>query len=53
MKYQGIVKDVLRSLPDRKTRWYPTYQQAHRQAEKICQRTYGSRGCIDVQIKEE
>ncbi|GFN32562.1 hypothetical protein PCURB6_28220 [Paenibacillus curdlanolyticus] len=48
--YQGLVIDQLKSLETRKTRLYTTYQEAHKAAEKLCKRTYGDRGGIDVII---
>jgi hypothetical protein len=44
----GIIKDELKSLPDRKTKPYDTYKEAHDAAEALCKRTYGDRGSIDV-----
>lgn len=46
--YKGIVKDQMGSLPDRKTKNYSTYRDAHEAAEKLCKQTYGERGTIDV-----
>lgn len=48
-KYQGIVKDQLGSLDTRKTRTYETYKEAHDAAEKLCKRTMGDRGTIEVE----
>lgn len=50
MKYVGIVKDRLQGLETRKTRKYNTYKEAHDAAEKLCRRTMGERGTIDVMI---
>jgi len=47
--YRGIVKDQLKTLETRKTREYSTYKEAHDAAEKLCKRTYGDRGTIDVE----
>lgn len=47
-KYQGYVIDQLKSLETRKTKLYDTYAEAHRAAEKLCQKTYGDRGTIEV-----
>lgn len=47
-KYQGIVKDMGDTLPNRKTKFYDTYMDAHNAAEKLCKRTYGNRGTIDA-----
>jgi len=48
MKYQGIVRDQLKTMDDRRTRLYDTYKAAHDAAEKLCKRTMGDRGAIDV-----
>lgn len=45
--YIGMVKDRLRTLPQRKTRKYKTYKEAHEHAEKLC-RKYGERGSVTV-----
>lgn len=50
-KYQGIVKDRLRTLGERKTRYYATYQEAHKAAEKLCRKSWGDRATIDVITK--
>jgi len=47
--YRGIVKDQLKTLEIRKTREYNTYKEAHDAAEKLCKKTYGDRGVIDVE----
>jgi len=52
-KYIGIVKDRLQTLETRKTRKYNTYKEAHDAAEKLCRRTMGERGTIDVMIVNE
>lgn len=51
-KYRGIVKDDLRTLDPKHTKWYDTYFDAHQAAEKLCKRTYGDRGSIDVETRE-
>ena len=49
MKYQGIVRDRMNALADRKTFWYSTYEEAHKAAELLCNMHYsGDRGEIDV-----
>jgi hypothetical protein len=52
MKYQGIIKDRLNTMEDRKTKWYDTYKDAHDAAEKLCKRTMGDCGEIDVVTKD-
>ncbi|OQC75351.1 MAG: hypothetical protein BWX44_00082 [Spirochaetes bacterium ADurb.Bin001] len=47
-KYRGVVKDKLKALEDKKTRWYATHQDAHAAAERLCKRTMGGRGTISV-----
>jgi len=47
-KYRGVVKDALKTLETRRTKWYATYKEAHDAAENLCSRTMGSRGSIDV-----
>jgi len=47
-KYIGIVRDALNSLETRKTKLYDTYKEAHDAAERLCKRTMGDRGTIDV-----
>lgn len=49
IQYRGIVKDDMRTLETKHTKWYPTYQEAHQAAEKLCKRTYGQRGSVDVE----
>ena len=46
--YKGIVKDQLGTMETRETKLYPTYKEAHDAAEKLCKRTMGERGTIDV-----
>lgn len=53
MKYRGIVTDDLKTLGTRKTKWYGTYKEAHDAAEKLCKRTMGDCGSIDVERTEE
>lgn len=48
-KYIGIVKDQLRYLGTYKTKYYSTYKEAHDAAEKLCKKTLGERGSIDVE----
>jgi len=51
MKYQGLVIDSLKSLDTKKTKSYDTYKEAHDAAEKLCKRTMGDRGKIEVSEK--
>ena len=46
--YYGYVIDNLDTLPERKTKVYQTYEEAHKAAEKLCVRTYGERASIEV-----
>jgi hypothetical protein len=50
-KYRGIVTDDLGTMETRKTKYYGTYKEAHDAAEKLCKRTMGDRGSIDVEQK--
>lgn len=50
-KYQGIVSDRLNTLPDRKTKLYDTYYDAHKAVENLLKKTYKSRGTIKVKTK--
>lgn len=50
--YRGVVVDSLKTLPPRWTKNYDTYKEAHDAAEKLCKRTYGDRGFIEVQESE-
>lgn len=54
MKYRGIIKNRL-SGEVRKTRYYPTYEKAHRRAESLGMRVYGRNDNweIDVIVEEE
>ena len=47
-KYRGLVVDDLKTLDTRKTKLYLTYKEAHDAAEKLCKRTMGDRGTIEV-----
>jgi hypothetical protein len=49
MKYRGLVIDEIKTMDTRKTKWYDTYKEAHDAAEKLCKRTMGDRGRIDVE----
>ncbi len=51
MPYKGLVKDRLQSLPDRTTKYYSTYKEAHDAAESLCKRTLGARGTVEVTQK--
>jgi len=54
MKYQGLVKNRLNGSA-RRTRWYKTYEEAHRRAESLGERVYGKNNYsweVDVIIKE-
>ncbi len=46
--YIGIVKDDLGALETLTTKPCDTYYEAHMAAEKLCKKTYGDRGSIDV-----
>jgi len=48
VRYRGYVKDSLRELDALKTKLYDTYQEAHEAAERLCKKTLGDRGTIDV-----
>ncbi|HZK23801.1 MAG TPA: hypothetical protein VFC74_00235 [Oscillospiraceae bacterium] len=48
-KYRGIVKDDMGNMESRQTRWYSTYKEAHDAAEKLCERTIGERGSVEVE----
>lgn len=50
-KYRGIVVDQLDTLEKRKTMYYDSYAAAHQAAERLCKRTYGERGTIDIEAK--
>jgi len=49
--YRGIVKDQMGTFDTKHTKYYETYQEAHDAAEKLCKRTMGDRGTIDVETK--
>ena len=49
MQYIGVVKDRLQTMEARRTKKYDTYKEAHDAAEKLCERTMGERGTIDVE----
>ena len=53
-KYRGIIKNRLNGEV-RKTRYYPTYEKAHRRAESLGMRVYGRNDNweIDVIVEEE
>jgi hypothetical protein len=48
-KYRGMVIDELKTMETRKTKWYNIYDDAHKAAEKLCKRTMGERGTLDVE----
>lgn len=50
MQYIGVVMDRLQELKTRKTKKYDTYREAHDAAERLCKRTMGERGIIDVNL---
>lgn len=50
MKYVGVVKDRLKGVEAKRTKKYNTYREAHDAAERLCKRTMGERGTIDVII---
>lgn len=53
-KFRGIVSDILGSLDEHKTRWYGTYFEAHKAAEKLAKRHYtAGRATIDVESANE
>lgn len=52
-KFIGVVKDCLKTMEPRKTNSYDTYKEAHDAAERLCKRTMGDRGTIDVIIVNE
>jgi len=54
MRYQGLVKNRLNGSA-RKTRWYKTYEEAHRRAESLGERVYGKNYNweIDVITRED
>ncbi len=53
MKYKGIVRDRLQELDTRVTRQYETYQEAHKAAERLCNKHFtGDRGEVDVITRE-
>jgi len=47
-KYKGFVIDKMKEFETRKTKYYKTYKEAHDAAEKLCKKTYGDRGTIEV-----
>ena len=49
-KYQGIVKDRLGTLGERKTRYYTTYEEAYKHAEKLCRKSWEDRATIKVDM---
>jgi hypothetical protein len=51
--YRGLVKDDLKALETKTTKWYDTYEAAHTAAEKLCKRTMGDRGTIAVEEARE
>jgi hypothetical protein len=52
MKYQGAVIDGLKTMDTRYTRNYGSYKEAHDAAERLCKKTMGDRGHIDVIEKD-
>ena len=48
-KYRGIIKNRLNGEV-RKTRYYPTYERAHRQAESLGIRVYGRNDNWEIDI---
>jgi len=53
MKYQGIARDRLNESETRGTRQYETYQEAHKAAERLCNKHFtGDRGEVDVMTRE-
>jgi hypothetical protein len=51
-QYKGKVIDQMKTMETRETKWYPTYKEAHDAAEKLCKRTMGDRGTIEVEQKD-
>ena len=51
-KYRGLVIDQLKTMTTRKTGVYDTYKEAHDAAEKLCKKTMGERGTIEVEEEE-
>lgn len=48
-KFRGFVVDRLGTIKTKKTRFYKSYYEAHKQAERLCQRTIKDRGEISVE----
>ncbi len=51
-QFYGLVIDGLHALPTKLTKRYDTYQEAHEAAERLCKKTYGARGTIEVGMVE-
>ena len=52
-RFVGHVIDQLKTMDCRHTRRYKTYTGAHDAAKKLCKRTMGGRGIIEVEEIEE
>ena len=50
VRYRGVVEDQMKTMDTRKTKHYSTYKDAHDAAERLCKKTMGDRGTIDVEI---
>ena len=51
VKYQGVARDRMNELPDRKTKLYDTYQEAHEKAEALCKKHFtGDRGEVEFNL---
>ena len=50
VRYRGVVEDQMKTMDKRKTKHYNTYKDAHDAAERLCKKTIGDRGTIDVEI---
>lgn len=46
IKYRGIITDRCKTLPKRMTKFYTTYYEAYKAAERLAKRTYGERANI-------
>jgi len=49
LKFRGLIIDELKTLETKKTKFYDSYQEAHQAAEKLCKKTMGDRGIINVE----
>lgn len=51
--FRGILIDPKGVLIDRKTRWYPTWEQAYKAVNRLREKYYGSGGAMRVEKREE